>query len=371
MNKNKLIVVGAFPDDNNIIYGGILKSCSIIKNSSIVNNFTLITIDSTQISNPPPNILIRSLLAIKRFVLFTYKLISEKPNLALIFTSDGFSAIEKGLMCSIASFLNCNVIIFPRAGNLISQTKNSKLMKFLIKNLFISARIFLCQGDKWKDFAIDELGFQSSDVKIINNWTATKELLALGANRNFDHNKSINLLFVGWLEEFKGVHELLEVARDLLEEGYVFNLTFAGDGNSSKKAKIFIKDNNLSNNIHLCGWVNETQLKELLSKNDIFILPSWAEGLPNSMIEAMSAGLSIIVSDVGVISDFIKNGETGLLIEPRNMQSLRNAIIDLLEDKDLRKKIAINGHTLAKNTFSSEIGIERLLSVLEEINDKK
>lgn len=370
--KEKIIIVGAFPKGNKEIYGGILQSCKIILDSSLSKNFNLITVDSTQISNPPANLIVRFFYAVKRIAEFTYKLIIERPKVALIFTSDGLSAIEKGFMCFISSFTNCNSIIFPRAGNLIHQTKNSKIFKIVIRYLFKKAKIFLCQGDGWKNFAHEELGFEGTQLKIINNWTATKKLIQIGEQRNFEKkNESIRILFVGWLEEYKGVFELLEASKELIDDGYKFNIVFAGDGHAKNKAKMFIKNNNLLDYVELYGWADEQNLHELYSKNDIFILPSWSEGLPNSMIEAMSAGLSVIVSNVGVIPDFIENNKNGLIIEPKNKDSLKSAMTSLLNDKNLLKKIAINGHNFSKNKFSSEIGIKRLLFLMEEIINKK
>ena len=372
MNKDKLLIVGAFPTKNKQIYGGILKSCRIILDSPLAENFHLITIDSSQLSNPAPNIIVRFFFAFKRIILLIYKLIAEKPKVALIFTSDGFSAIEKGLMCLINSLFGCTVMIFPRAGNLITQTKDSKLMMFLIRFLFRKATIFLCQGENWKKFAINHIGFDKDNVKIINNWTATKKHIQIGENRNYNKNEEIKkILFIGWLEEFKGVFDLLEASKSLIQDGYKFHLTFAGDGNARVKVKNYIENNNLSNYIELQGWVQDNDLLGLLEKNDIFILPSWAEGLPNSMIEAMSAGLSVIVTDVGVIPNFIKNNENGLLIRPKDVKGLKNSIKLLLDDQNLIKRIAINGHKLAVNSFSSETGIKALISVIEEKIDKK
>lgn len=372
MNKGKLLIVGAFPSNNKNIYGGILKSCELILDSPIAETFNLIKIDSSQKSNPPPNIFVRYLFALKRIFLLFFNLVLERPKAALIFISDGFGAIEKGFMCLICSFFRCKTMIFPRAGNLMTQTKNSFFMKLLIRFLFKKASIFLCQGEKWKNYAIDFIGFDDSNIRIINNWTATKDHILIGSNRDYDIKPNVKqLLFIGWLEEFKGVFELLEASKELLDEGYEFNLNFAGDGNAMPKAKQYIQNNNLDKFIELSGWIDNKDLLQLLAKSDIFILPSWAEGFPNSMIEAMAAGLSVIVSDVGVVTDFIKNNQNGKIIKPKNKLDIKYAIKSLLDDHNLLKKTAINGHELAKNNFSSELGIQKLSSVIEEIIDKK
>ena len=149
--------------------------------------------------------------------------------------------------------------------------------------MFNKAEIFLCQGRKWKKFAINQIGFKPSNAITINNWTATKENIQIGLNRNYIKNEGTKkLLFVGWLEEFKGVFDLLEASKSLIQQGYKFQLTFVGDGNAKAQVKEYIKNYNLSSYIKLEGWVDDTNLTRLLENNDIFILPSWSEGLPNS-----------------------------------------------------------------------------------------
>ena len=157
MNKDKLLIVGAFPPANKKIYGGIHKSCKILLNSSLSVKFNLITIDSSQSSNPVPNIIIRSFSACKRIILLISKLIFEKPKAALIFTSDGFSAIEKGVMCVICSLFNCKAMIFPRAGNLIIQTNNSRAIRFLIRFLFNKAKYFYAKEENGKNLLLIKL----------------------------------------------------------------------------------------------------------------------------------------------------------------------------------------------------------------------
>ncbi len=372
MSKPKLLIVGAFPSKDKIIYGGILKSCKIILDSSINKEFEIITLDSTQISNPPPALIIRSFLAFLRLWKLIAKLIYFRPEAVLIFASDGASAIEKGIMVLICSIFKCKTLLFPRAGNLISQTSQSKVMLFVVKLLFKKADVFLCQGNKWRDYAINILEFDESKVQFISNWTATRSLIEIGENRRYaDRKNASKILFVGWLEEFKGVFELLEAAKNLYKEDLNFHLTLAGNGNAEIDAKEFVIKNNLTKVVSFTGWVDDSGLKELLKNNEIFVLPSWAEGLPNSMIEAMASGLAVIVTPVGVIKDFIVDNENGLIVEVNDVSSLQIAIKKLICSKGITNKLAINGLSTAKNNFSSEIVINNLLGVIKEIVYKK
>lgn len=365
MSKSKLLIVGAFPAEGKAIYGGIVKSCQILLKSSIVNRFDIDIIDSSQISNPPPKFFIRSILAVSRLLKLIYRLIFNRIDVVLIFSSDGASAIEKGVMVWMCHLFKLPTLIFPRAGNLISQTSKSPLMLKLIRFLYGYSTVFLCQGSKWKEYAINELGIDESKVKSVNNWTATEKQIETGKNRRYGLNNPPKLIFVGWLEKYKGVFELLHACRSLHNKSIEFHLTFVGSGDAEKSAKHFVKEHNLEKYIIFVGWANSQTVDIFLEKSDIFVLPSWAEGLPNSMIEAMAAALATVVTSVGVILDYVKDGEHAIIVPPRDAAALESALTKLILHTELRKSIAFNGHQLAIDSFSVERNIERLGEIIE------
>lgn len=367
MNKPTLLIVGAFSIKNKSIYGGILKSCNIILESNMADNFKIIKLNSAQISYPPPKILIRSLKAFIRIFKFFIQMVYHKPRCVLIFSSDGASAIEKGFMVFICYLTKTKSFIFPRAGNLISQVKKSLLMNFLIKFLFSKATVFLCQSNVWKNFAIEEIGFESSRISVINNWTATDKLLKIGVNKKFN-SSHLKILFVGWIEESKGVKELLIAFKRLSEENFNLNLTFVGNGSYLYDAKAYVKKNDLHRLVNFVGWADGAQLEKHYQDNDIFVLPSKAEGMPNALIEAMAAGLAVITSAVGSIPDFISNQENGMLIDQRNSEALYNAMNKVIKDSDLKKYISKNGYETAKEKFSSKVSLEKLSDIIENTN---
>ena len=143
----EVLIVGAFPKKQ--VYGGIYSSCKLIIDSNQFSEFKIIPFDSSQISNPPPSFIIRFFLAGIRILKFLWILKIKKPKAALIFCSDGPSAIEKGFMTLLCKFFSIKALIFPRAGKLIEQTKKSKLFRNLIKFFFEKTDIFLAQGENW------------------------------------------------------------------------------------------------------------------------------------------------------------------------------------------------------------------------------
>jgi len=365
--KKKLLIVASFPPKHRIVVGGIEKSSRILVNSEYLSDFTLIKFDSSQISNPPPSLFIRLCLAQIRLIKYICYLLIYKPDKVLIFCSDGPSAIEKGLMIFLARLLSIKSLIFPRAGNLITQTRNNIYFMSLVRFLFNRANFFLCQGPIWHKFAVNDLKLDKSKVDIINNWTASKKLIEIGKKRVIKESDiPLEIVFTGWLEKEKGINELLNAFYNV-QKKYQIKIKFIGDGSLRKKIELFRDKHNLYDNITLTGWLNDNEVSSNFKSSDIFILPSWQEGMPNSLIEALASGLPSIVSSVGSIPDFIENNKTGILIKPKNQLNIEQALEKLLIDFNLRKTLSKNSTSLSEKLFSEANGIKKINHIIKSI----
>ena len=118
---------------------------------------------------------------------------------------------------------------------------------------------------------------------------------------------------------------------------------------------------NLSENILFLG--RRDDVSSLLACCDLFVLPSWAEGLPNCVLEAMAARLPVVATRVGGIPELIEDGRNGLLVPPKDPAALAAAIRRLLEDSSLADKLAQGAQERARTEFS----FERLLSELDQL----
>lgn len=365
MSKNKILIVGAFPPPERKVFGGIVTSCQSLLDSSFARQFELILVDSTQISNPPPGVALRGLLALRRFLIFLQKLIFEKPQAVILFTAVGASVLEKGVMAWISRVLRIPVFFFPRGAGLITTVADSNLHRLWVSASLKGATHFLCQGPAWQRFATEVLAFPLDRAPIIPNWTATNRLLAIGKERVSTSAAHIpQLLFLGWLEHEKGIFELLDACQ-ILSPLYPFRLVIAGRGHAEPEARTLVEGSNLAGVVEFAGWVQGEALDALFSASDILILPSWAEGLPNAMIEAMAAKLAVVVSAVGNVPDLIADGHQAMLVPPKDVQPLRQAIERLLVDKAFREELAERGHTFAQDNFAVEPAIAKLAAVIE------
>jgi len=147
-------------------------------------------------------------------------------------------------------------------------------------------------------------------------------------------NLSPTLLFVGRLIKDKGIFELLEAMTEILKH-VDCHLLIAGDGNEKEEIIRRIKNFKLENSMSLLGYLDATKLHEVYLKSTILIHPSYREGFPTAIIEAMSFGLPIITTPVGGIPDHLQNGVNALFIKPKDPEAVANAVVRLLNDPKL------------------------------------
>jgi glycosyltransferase involved in cell wall biosynthesis len=110
-------------------------------------------------------------------------------------------------------------------------------------------------------------------------------------------------------------------------------------------------------------------LQDEYANADIFVLPSWAEGLPNAMIEAMAAGLACVVSAVGNVPDVVTDEREALLVPPREIAALAMALERLLVDRPLRDRLASAAHEFAAARFGVERASDAILRAVTSVTN--
>jgi glycosyltransferase involved in cell wall biosynthesis len=362
--KPLVLFVGAFPPPQRAVFGGMVTSCQALMDSSFPKRVDLALLDSTQISNPAPPLLVRAVRAGCRLLVYGWKFERRRPDAVLLFVAVGGSIVEKGAMAWYARLRGVPAIMFPRGGSIVDDCRVSAFTRAWVTGSFRGALQIVCQSESWRRFAIEVLGFAPANVAVVRNWTATRALLALGAARAADGHSPVRLLFVGWLERDKGIFELLEAARLLVSSGRSFVLDVAGDGSVAAEARATIARHGLGEVVRLRGWLGDAELEEALRESDVLVLASWAEGLPNAMVEGMAARLAVVVTRVGAIPEVVTHRCSAMLVEPRNPESLAAALAAVLDDPQLRQEIAAEGFRIAARDFEVEHAVDRLVELI-------
>ena len=143
----------------------------------------------------------------------------------------------------------------------------------------------------------------------------------------------------------------------LLPENY--KLMIAGTGELEKELRTQVVSLKLENRVQFLGLIAHEQLPAYLQQSDIFIRPSLSEGLGNSFLEAMAAGIPVIATPVGGIPDFLKGGETGVFCELDNPKSIAYAV-EQLKEVTLREKIVTNAKKMVQETYSWDLVTEKI-----------
>jgi glycosyltransferase involved in cell wall biosynthesis len=143
-------------------------------------------------------------------------------------------------------------------------------------------------------------------------------------------------------------------------------LEVAGDGSAAGEARATIARHGLGAVVRLRSWLGDAELEQALRESDVLVLPSWAEGLPNAMVEAMAARLAVVVTRVGAIPEVVTDRRSAMLVEPRDAESLAAALAKVIDDPQLREEIAAEGFRIAARDFEVEHAVDRLVELISD-----
>ncbi|MBI4619597.1 MAG: glycosyltransferase family 4 protein [Desulfobacterales bacterium] len=174
---------------------------------------------------------------------------------------------------------------------------------------------------------------------------------------------------VGRLVEIKGHRYLLDAARLVLNK--VPNVTFLliGDGHLMTELISHASALGIKNKVIFAGWRGD--VPQLIDMFDIFVLPSLNEGMGRVLVEAMAMGKPIVASDIGGIPDIVKDRSNGILFPPRDVDAMAEAIIKLLLDRELARKMGKEGKKLAYPAYDASVMLRKIEGLYEELLQKK
>jgi len=266
---------------------------------------------------------------------FSFRIYKLRPK--IIFTAHGwgFNEDRPYIMRLIIFLAQWITVIFCHKIIVLSRAMYSQAMYFP----FSRNKIFFT-----------EQGLRP--VELTPKIEARKELIS-AFNKTNPSRKEFPGLWIGCVAEFtknKGLAYLIEAASKSI--GYDFRLLILGDGENRDKLELQISKLGLQNKIFLLGFVPDAA--KYLKAFDIFVLPSVTEALGYALIEAGHAGLPVVATKVGGIPWIIKDGESGILVAPKNPEALAEALKKLLDDEELRKRMGKKNRELTFQKFSFE-----------------
>lgn len=178
--------------------------------------------------------------------------------------------------------------------------------------------------------------------------------------------KPRRLLYVGRISEEKGLTVLLESLALLKDRNYDWHLTLLGDGKDRAFLENRVRELDLQEQIEFKGFVDQKTIANTLKNSDIFVLPSFAEGIPVSLMEAMAVGIPVVATHVGGVSELVVDRQTGLVVHPSDVQGLADALASYIDDPELCKKIVKKAREKVVKDFDIEDQIDKLAVLFRE-----
>ena len=172
------------------------------------------------------------------------------------------------------------------------------------------------------------------------------------------------LLFVGRLAAVKGLPVLFEAIAQLRQDRPNIILTIAGDGPDRQQLVQRAKELNIEENVRFLGYQSQSQVRELLAETDVFVMSSFAEGVPVVLMEAMAAGLPVVATRIAGVAELVEDGVSGFLVPPGDATALAERVAALLDDEDLRNRFGKAGRAEVQAEFNIHLEAQRLCTIL-------
>jgi glycosyltransferase involved in cell wall biosynthesis len=231
---------------------------------------------------------------------------------------------------------------------------------FQITMLKVFSRIIL-ESKSVKDF----YNLEGLDKKI---YYAHLHLSSAFTLANSFNKRDIDLAFMGVLSKEKGIIEFLKSCSILKNKNMAIRVVIWGDGVLKDQVERYIDENNLSTLVQLKNFIDSHEVPKMLNKIKLLAIPSYSEGLPNRLLEAMACGTPVLVTPVGGVPDVVKEGETGFLLKSNNPKHMAERITELLNKPELLEKVSITAHNYIRKSFGYEKTLEAWRKILSELN---
>jgi len=173
--------------------------------------------------------------------------------------------------------------------------------------------------------------------------------------------------YIGRLSEEKGILNMVMAIPLVIKRSHSINFIICGEGELASKIMGIIKNERLEGYVTLTGSIPHKDVPQYLNKMKLLVLPSYTEGLPNIILEAMACGTLVLATPVGTVPDVIKDSETGFLLKSNDPKHIAERIIELLNKPELLEKVSINAYNFVRENFSYEKTLESWKKIINEL----
>ncbi len=300
------------------------------------------------------------LYSLRHFIKYLMLLSFRHIHVVHIHTASFTSFWEKAALVAVAKLFRKAVVLHVH-GALFKEFYHSSRssLKRLIRRTLQACDALIVLSDSWRDFFTSIVNSQR--IYVVENGIDVSPFEHMRLER-----ETIRLFHIGEVSARKGIYDLLNALKDLKEQNTPFYVDIVGPG-ELEAASALIAENHLQDFVTLHGPKRGQAKYAFFERASVFVLASYAEGLPIAIIEALAAGLVVISTTVGGIPDLIKPKQNGFLVAPGDTKALSESIQAVIENAEWRQHVSDNNRKLAFEKYNIKICAQKVAHIYKAI----
>ncbi len=306
--------------------------------------------------------------AIANLLRLSVCILRTRPAIVHYHTSRGLALVKDMVLVGWSRFvLRRKIILHLRSSDPVSilMSKSPRWQRFQLRVLRRCCDRLVFLSENVVDAFATRIGPIHSEAfraqcTVLPNFT----LHRVSQKRHDGLGRSVHLFYIGNVGREKGIHDLI-IATSRLKgtTGLCFRVFLAGPFDNEQEEHIMrqaVKDHGLEREIVFLGSVHGERKEAAFLQADIFVLPSYSEGIPQSMLEAMAYGLPVVVSRIGGIPEVVRDGQEGIIVRPGDIPGLCSALAQLIVSVDCRHAMGMAARRRVAQEYTVETYMERL-----------
>jgi glycosyltransferase involved in cell wall biosynthesis len=306
--------------------------------------------------------LYRHLYSLWRCLVFVAYVIVVRPDLLVVHVSSGLSFYRKSWYLLVGHWLRIPMVLHIHPAHF---------------------SVFYAVGPDWRRAWIRQVGRWSARIIVLSDLQRESFLQVFPGEKLVVVRNPVNtrlyaiaqeerrpaprqILYLGWIVREKGVYDLVAAMPTVLQEFPDATLLFAGPKEVDRLCKL-IAECGLEGSMRALGWVEGAERLRLLHSSRLLVLPSYSEGVPNVILEAMASRLPVITTPVGGIPSIVTDGVNGLMVRPGDIEGIAEAMCHLLRDDQECERLAEAGYREVVEKYDTEVIAAQLREVFMQV----
>lgn len=358
--KNKKKKICMIVQDK-MVKGGIAAVISGYYGSVLEKDYDMIYVESYKDGGK----IAKLIKGIASYLQFMKVLFIDRPDIVHIHSSFGPSFYRKLPFIYMASWSKKIIVNHIHGADFEEfYTNAGDYKKTLIRKVYAKCTALIALSSEWKE-RLSQI-VPADRITVIENYSVLHEDAVIDRINRKSNSK---VLFLGEIGKRKGCYDIPAVAEAVVKAVPSAKFILGGAGNikDEKAVKDLFEQHGVIDHIVFPGWVRGEEKDKLLRDADVFFLPSYNEGMPMSILDAMGYGLPIVSTNVGGIPKIVRNGENGACCSAGDIKNLSQALIKLLTDDEYRKQASEESRNIIAKGYSLTTHLKQLEKLYEKI----